>query len=79
METTINKTVKAATMDALFENCDTFSIRHFEAKDMDEENYSPESRYYYEIRIRHAEDTDANVLFEEARFKEENLTKTKTA
>ena len=76
METTINKTVKASTMDALFESCDTFSIRHYEAKDMIEDEYEPENKYSYEIRVRHAENTDANVLFEQAVFKEENLKKT---
>ena len=72
METTIKKTVKGATMESLFESCDLFSVRYFKALNLkSEEDYNPESRYNYEIRIRHAENTDANVLFEEARFKNE--------
>lgn len=74
METTINKTVKGATMEAIFNNCETFSVRHFIGENITEETYNPQSNYRYEIRIRHAENTDANVLFEEARFKQENLT-----
>jgi hypothetical protein len=72
METTISKTVKGATMESLFDNCELFSIRYFNSNEITEDEYNPENRYKYEIRIRHAEGTDANVLFEEARFKEEN-------
>ena len=75
MQTTITKTVKGETMEAIFDNCETLSVRYFRALDLeDEKDYDPESRYKYEINIRHAENTDANVLFEEARFKQENLT-----
>jgi len=75
METTIKKTVRSATMEAIFDNCDLFSVRSFKALDLkSEKDFDPEYRYKYEIRIRHAENTDANVLFEEARFKHENLT-----
>jgi hypothetical protein len=69
MQTTIIKTVKGAIMEALFDNCETFSVRHFRALNLQSEaDYNAESNYKYEITIRHAEDTDANVLFEEARF-----------
>lgn len=72
METTIKKTVKGATMEALFDNCELFSVRYFEMLDK-LVDYDPEKRYKYEIKIRHAEGTDANVLFEEARYKQEIL------
>ena len=76
METTIKKTVRGATMEAIFDKCETFSIRQFKAINLESESdYNPQSNYKYEILIRHAEDTDANVLFEEARFKQEILTK----
>lgn len=72
METTITKTVKGSTMKAIFNN--NLSVIYFEAIDLkDQKDWNPETRYKYKIVIRHAENTDANVLFEEARFKEENL------
>jgi len=74
METTIKKTVKGETMEAIFDN-DLLNIRHFSAPNITEENYNPKCKYKYEITIRHAEGTDANVLFEEARFKQEILSK----
>jgi hypothetical protein len=78
METTIKKTVKGSTMEAIFDNCQTFSIRHFNADNITADKYNPKQNYSYTIRIRHAEDTDANVLFEEARFKFEILEKRST-
>ncbi len=75
METTINKTVRGATMEAIFERCDLFSVRYFKALDLvEEKDFNHSTNYKYEIKIRHPEKTDANVLFEEARFKQENLT-----
>ena len=74
MQTTIKKTVKKATMEAIFDNCSILSVRCFKALNLEnEEDYNPENRYKYLITIRHPENTDANVLFEEARFKQENL------
>lgn len=74
METTIKKTVKGATMEALFENSEALNVKHFSALDLENEaDYNPDSAYKYEILIRHPEGTDANVLFEEARFKKENM------
>jgi hypothetical protein len=78
METTIKKTVKGSTMEAIFDNCQTFSVRQYHADNITEGNYNPKQSYSYTIRIRHAEDTDANVLFEEARFKFEILEKRNT-
>ena len=76
METLITKTVKGATMEAIFDNCETFSVKHFKALDLEsEESYNPEHRYKYEINVRHADNKNANVLFEEARFKHENTIK----
>jgi len=75
MQTTITKTVKGSTMESIFDNCNLFSVRYFNAVNIDENNYNPNKNYKYEITIRHAEDTDANVLFEEARFKHETTTK----
>jgi len=72
MTTTITKTVKGSTMEFIFDNCETFSVRHFKALDLvNEKDYNPENRYKYEITIRHAENKGANLLFEEARFKHE--------
>lgn len=78
METTIKKTVKGETMEAIFDNCETFSVRHFNADNITEDNYNPKQNYSYTIRIRHAEETDANVLFEDERFKREILAKRST-
>lgn len=78
METTIKKTLRGATMEAIFDNCQTFSVRHFEGQNITEDNYNPKQNYLYTIRIRHAEETDANVLFEEERFKREILEKRNT-
>ncbi len=73
MTTTIKKTVKGSTMEALFDNCKTFSIRYYNAENIDEENYNPNRSYKYTIVIRHPENTGANLLFESARFEHENL------
>lgn len=78
METTIKKTLRGATMEAIFDNCQTFSVRYFEGQNITEDNYNPKQNYLYTIRIRHAEETDANVLFEEERFKREILEKRNT-
>lgn len=75
METTIFKTVKGSTMEAIFDNCETFSVRYYNAENITDENYNPESSYKYEIKIRHAENKGANLLFENERFRVENLTK----
>lgn len=72
METTIRKTVKGATMEAIFNTPELLNVRYFKCLNLDsEDNFDPEYRYKYEIKIRHAENEDANVLFEEARFKNE--------
>lgn len=61
-------------MEALFNNSGAVNIKHFKALDLEnEDDYTPDSNYQYEITIRHPEGTDANVLFEEARFKQENM------
>lgn len=76
METRIKKTVRGATMEAIFDKCETFSIKQYKALNLESESdYNPQSNYKYEILMRHAEDTDANVLFEEARYKHEILDK----
>ena len=76
METTIYKTVKGKTIESIFEECKSFSIRFFKALNLkNESDYQEEKKYKYEIKIRHAENTDANVLFEEERFKREILNK----
>jgi len=74
METTIFKTVKGSTMEAIFDNSETANIKYFKAIAAHDSGYDPEEKYKYEITIRHPENTDANVLFEEARFKAEILT-----
>ena len=72
MTTTIKKTVRGETMEAIFDNCTAFSVRHFIALDLgNPSEYNPKTNYKYEINIRHAENTDANVLFENERFKTE--------
>ncbi len=73
METTILKTVKGSTMEAIFDKSETINVKHYEAIGVNDSNYDPEEKYKYEIRVRHPENTDANVLFEEARFKAEIL------
>lgn len=62
METTINKTVKGKDMNTIFETCEDFSVRFYDAGAID--NYNEETKYIYEITIRHAEGTDANKLFD---------------
>lgn len=72
METTIKKTVKGATMEALFNSCELFSVKYFENLTLkDNEEFNPAKNYRYKILLRHPENTDANVLFEEARFQQE--------
>ena len=78
METIIKKTVKGSTMEAIFESCQTFSVRQYHADNITDGNYNPKQNYSFTIRIRHNEDTDANVLFEEARFEFEILEKRNT-
>jgi hypothetical protein len=74
METTITKTVKGQTMEQLFDRSDLVNIKHYTAADLENENeYNPKTNYMYKILVRHPENTDANVLFEEARFKIENM------
>ena len=73
METTIYKTVKGSTMEAIFDNSETANVKYFKAIAAHDSGYDPEEKYKYEIRVRHPENTDANVLFEEARFKAEIL------
>ncbi len=73
METTIFKTVKGSTMEAIFDNSETANVKYFKAIAPHDSGYNPEEKYKYEITIRHPENTDANVLFEEARFKAEIL------
>jgi len=73
METTIFKTVKGATMEAIFDNSEAANVKYFKAIAAHDSGYNPEEKYKYEITIRHPEGTDANVLFEEARFKQEIL------
>lgn len=76
MQTTILKTVKGETMEKLFDNSNLINIRYFKAINLlNEEDYNPENRYKYEITIRHEENVDVDVLFEEARFNKEILKK----
>jgi hypothetical protein len=76
METTITKTVKGETMEAIFDNSETANVKYFKAIAPHDSGYNPEEKYKYEITIRHPEGTDANVIFEEARFRVENMTVT---
>lgn len=74
METRLTKTVKGSTMEAMFNNCETFSIKHFKALDLpSEEEYDENYCYKYEFVMRHPENTGANLLFENERFRIENL------
>lgn len=64
METTLFKKVKGSTMEKLFEHSEKMSIRYFSATDLKEESeYDPDKYYTYEVKIRHAEESDANELF----------------
>jgi hypothetical protein len=64
METTIQKIVKGSTMETIFDNCSLFSVRYYNIlDDINEKEYNPNLKYHYEIKIRHAEGTDANKLF----------------
>lgn len=77
METTIKKTVRGETMEAIFDAPELVNVKHYKAINLErEKDYDPKSNYRYEIKIRHSDSTDANVLFEEARFRIENLTQT---
>ena len=65
METTITRTVKGELMESIFNDCNSFSVRFFTAKDLEsEKDYDPKKSYFYEIKIRHAEETDAEKLFD---------------
>jgi hypothetical protein len=67
METTIYKTVKGSVLEELYNHCTTFSIRYYNTvAQISEDNYVSTRRYKFEIKIRHAEGTDANELFEAA-------------
>lgn len=85
METELIKTVKGETMEAIFNNCETFSVRNFKNLTLKSEgDYEPEVNYKYKIIIRHSENRTEwpfhvyiNRLFDEEVFRVENL-KTKT-
>ncbi len=67
METTIIKRVKGSTMEKLFDNPEIINIRYFKAKiDFDKIKYNENSSYFYELKIRHNENEDAEILFENA-------------
>ena len=64
METVIKKQVKGKTMEAIFENSEVISVRHYNALNLlDADDYDENETYIYEIVIRHPEDTDAGKLF----------------
>lgn len=76
METTITKTVKGKTMERLFHKSDLINVKYYTIIDLAHESeYNQNSNYKFKILVRHPEGTDANVLFEEARFKAENMVK----
>ena len=77
METTILKTVRGETMEAIFDSPELVNVKYYVATNLEsEKDYDPKSNYRYEITIRHPDNKDANVLFEDARFRIENLTLT---
>lgn len=77
METTILKTVRGETMEAIFDSPELVNVRYYVITNLEsEKDYDPKSNYRYEITIRHPDNKDANVLFEDARFRTENLTLT---
>ncbi len=68
MESTIIKTLKGATMESLFDNSEIVHIKYFRALNLkSEDDFNPNSKYKYEIRVRHSETEDVNLLFEKAK------------
>lgn len=64
METTIIKNVKASTMVKIFnDSTDNISVRHFDITTK-EGVIKGNQIYRYSITIRHAENTDADILFQ---------------
>lgn len=77
METTIKKKVKGIIIENLFYNSgnDLFNIRYLSNLDIkSDEEYLENKVYNYEIRIRHAENTNAKILLNKAIEKATNLT-----
>ena len=64
METTIIKTVKGSTMEKIFNKSKVINVKNYEALNVSDTMYKPSKKYQFEIRIRHAEDTDAEALFQ---------------
>jgi hypothetical protein len=64
METTIYRTIRGSQMEAIFEaQNETINVKYYNAGVSNSE-YLTSKKYRFEIKIRHAEDTDANVLFD---------------
>ena len=64
MQTTIKASVQGKQMEQIFNNCEEFSVRLYTPLNLIGK-YNSNATYYYEIVIRHMENTDANELFAE--------------
>jgi hypothetical protein len=68
METTIKRTLKGKQMEMIFAS--DSGIRYYEALNIpNDESYSSRKSYKFSIVIRHPEETNANILFDEMKEK----------
>jgi len=66
METTIRKTVKGATMKAIFDSPELINIRHYRAENFKEKDDKEDSVYLYEINVRHNDNENPKELLANA-------------
>jgi len=70
METTFKKVVEGEIMESLFDaSHEDFSVKYFVNLNMAKDEtlvWHPDTKYKYEIRLRHSEGTDAKELFNQA-------------
>lgn len=67
METYIKKKLEGRVMEALFNDSSIVNIKYFRALNLDDESqYDRNKKYFYEIKIRHPEDSDPKILLNAA-------------
>lgn len=65
MQTTFNATVKGWIMESIFDNCDSFLVKHYNNLSLKaDEEFEDDKSYQYEISIRHNEGEKARKIFE---------------
>jgi hypothetical protein len=70
METTIHRTIKGSEMEAIFYHYNDVNIRSYEAIGIPNSEYDKTRKYKFEIRVRHNEGTDANIIFDKVKMAE---------